>query len=235
MNPLGMVPKRLMLKLSGETMKGSKEFGIDMVFVDKLSKQICQIASRGLQIAIVLGAGNIFRGAQQDGIKRSSGDYIGMLATVMNALVLGEALSISGQKVKVLTSLEMPKVADSFVMKDALEYLEQWYIVVCAGGTGNPYFTTDSAAVQKALELDCDIMIKATKVDGVYDKDPIKYSDAIKFDTMTLKQAYELGVNIMDHSAIAMAMDNDLPLFVCKIDDLHQLGSDDIVGTYVGV
>lgn len=125
MNPLGMVPKRLMLKLSGETMKGSKEFGIDMVFVDKLSKQICQIASRGLQIAIVLGAGNIFRGAQQDGIKRSSGDYIGMLATVMNALVLGEALSISGQKVKVLTSLEMPKVADSFVMKDALEYLEQ--------------------------------------------------------------------------------------------------------------
>ena len=235
MNPLGMVPKRLMLKLSGETMKGSKEFGIDMVFVDKLSKQICQIASRGLQIAIVLGAGNIFRGAQQDGIKRSSGDYIGMLATVMNALVLGEALSISGQKVKVLTSLEMPKVADSFVMKDALEYLEQWYIVVCAGGTGNPYFTTDSAAVQKALELDCDIMIKATKVDGVYDKDPVKYPDATKFDTMTLKQAYELGVNIMDHSAIAMAMDNDLPLFVCKIDDLHQLGSDDIVGTYVGV
>lgn len=230
-----MVPKRLMLKLSGETMKGSKEFGIDMVFVDKLSKQICQIASRGLQIAIVLGAGNIFRGAQQDGIKRSSGDYIGMLATVMNALVLGEALSISGQKVKVLTSLEMPKVADSFVMKDALEYLEQWYIVVCAGGTGNPYFTTDSAAVQKALELDCDIMIKATKVDGVYDKDPVKYPDATKFDTMTLKQAYELGVNIMDHSAIAMAMDNDLPLFVCKIDDLHQLGSDDIVGTYVGV
>lgn len=106
---------------------------------------------------------------------------------------------------------------------------------MCAGGTGNPYFTTDSAAVQKALELDCDIMIKATKVDGVYDKDPVKYPDATKFDTMTLKQAYELGVNIMDHSAIAMAMDNDLPLFVCKIDDLHQLGSDDIVGTYVGV
>jgi len=235
MNPLWQkIPRRIMLKLSWETLKWEQEFGFDMKFIDTLSKKIATITARWIQVVIVLGAGNIFRGAQQDGIKRASGDYIGMLATVMNWLMLWESLGLVGQKVKVMTSLEMPKVADSFVMKDAMHYLDEWRIVICVWWTGNPYFTTDTAAVQKALELDCDIVVKATKVDGIYDKDPNKHDDAVKFDTLTLQKAYELWVNIMDHSAIAMAMDNDLPMFVCKIDDIHKIGDDDIIGTYVG-
>lgn len=226
--------KRIMLKLSGETLKGKTDWNFDTDFIQKLAKKIIVLSKKKIQIVIVLGAGNIIRGTQFDAVKRVSGDYLGMVGTVINAVVVAETIEKLWGKAKVFSSLDMPKVADTFIRQEALDALKTGQIVLCAGWTGSPFYTTDSAAVQKALELDCDIVVKATKVDGVYDKDPMKHKNAKRFDTISLTEAYKLGLNIMDHTAIAMAMDNQLPLFVCKIEDLEKLGDKKIVGTYVG-
>lgn len=228
-------PKRILLKLSWETLKGKSDTGYDFDFMNQLAKKIVSLSESGKEIVIVLWAGNIFRwkiGADL-GLDRSTGDYMGMLATIMNSLALGNVLEQNGKEVRVMTAIELPRIAETFIRKRAFKHLQNWRIVIVAAGTGNPYFTTDSAAVLRALELNCDLMIKWTKVDWVYDKDPMKYNDAKRFEELTLQHANELGVNVMDHSSIAMAMDNNLPLFVCKIEDIDKIGQEEIVGTYV--
>lgn len=231
------LPQRIMLKLSWEALKWKGSYGFDIEFVDQLAKKIVVLSQKGFEIAVVLWGGNIFRGVtgSEKGMDRATGDYIGMLATVMNGIALGEALVRNGQDARVLSSLDMPKVAESFVTKKALHYISQKKVVICVAGTGNPFFTTDTGAVQKSLELGCQMMIKWTKVDGVYDKDPMKYTDAKRFETLSMKKALEIWVNVMDHAAIAMAMDNNLPLYVCRIDSIDQLGNDDHLWTLVTI
>ncbi len=230
-------PKRVMLKLSGEALKGAGEYGFDIDFLDQLAKKIVSLTKRGIEIVVILGWGNIFRGVSgaSKWMDRATGDYVGMLATVMNGIALGEALERNGQPVSVLSSLEMPKVAELFVRKKALSYLEDKKVVISVAGTGNPFFTTDTSAVQKALELNCEYIVKGTKVDGVYDSDPMKNPNAVRFDSIAVEEALKMGLNIMDHSAIAMAMDNKLPLYVCRIGDIDQIGTETMRGTHIFV
>lgn len=226
--------RRIMLKLSGEALKWSRDYGFDVDYIDQLAQKIMLLSQQWYEIAIVLWWGNIFRGVagQKRWMDRATGDYIGMLATVMNGIALWEALNKNGWSARILSSIDMPKIAELFVMKKALHYLWQWKIVICVWWTGNPYFTTDTSAIQKALELKCDIVVKWTKVDGVYDKDPAIHSDAMRFDTLSVKEAHQLGLDIMDHAAIALAVDNRLPLLVCSIDIINRIWQD-WVGTYL--
>lgn len=190
-----------------------------------------------IEVIIVIGGGNIFRGVAgaAKGIDRTAADYMGMLATIINGVALGNAIEKAGQSVRIMSAIEVPKVAEMFIYKRALKHLREGRIIIAVAGTGNPYFTTDSAAVLRALELHCDYMIKGTKVDGVYDKDPAKYPDAVRYDTVSIDEALVKGLRIMDQSAIALAKDEKLPLFVCRIEDIDQIGSPDIRGTYVYV
>lgn len=226
---------RILLKLSGEALKWSKEYGFDIQYLDVLAKKVIWLHQQWVQIILVLWWGNIFRGAAWEklGMDRATGDYIGMIATVINAIALAEAIERNGTEVRVTSAIEINKVAEPFIRKRALRHLEKWRILICAGGTGSPYHTTDSAAVNKALELNCSLLIKATKVDGVYDKDPMQYPDAVKFDTLNIQQALKMWIWVMDHSAIALAMDEKLPLFVCSIQDIDQLLTNKIIGTLV--
>lgn len=228
-------PKRIMLKLSGEVLKGKEEFGYDMETLSTLVKKIITVANRWIEVVIVLGGGNIFRGSffEDTVVNPMIADYVWIISTVMNGLILGDAIERQWHKAYVLSSTEMPRIVTSFTMKKALYQLSKGYVLVCSWGTGNPCFTTDTAAVQKALELGCDYVVKATKVDGVYDKDPMKFPDAKRFDTLSLKEAYTLGVNVMDHAAIAMAYDNKMPVMVCHVDDMDKIGTADIRATYV--
>ena len=224
-----------MLKLSGEALKGKNESGYDGDFMDELAAKIKWLVDRGIQVTVLLGWGNLYRWVQgtKHGISRRMGDHIGMVATIMNGLAVQDFLVKHGLTTKVMSAIDIPRIADFFVMNKAIHHLNQWTVVICVGGTGNPFFTTDTGAVQRALELDCDFMIKATKVDGVYDKDPVKHPDAIKFDHITLKDALDKWLNVMDHAALAMAMDNKLPILVCHINDIEQIGTDELVATYV--
>jgi len=200
-----MTYRKLMLKLSGEAIKNRSDDIFDYEFMRTLASKIQTLLDRGYQIAIVLGAGNIYRGSRQEDIDRVQGDYVGMLATVINATVFAQVLEQTNIKTKVFSSLSVPKMADDFVAKKAQQALADGCVVFCAGGTGHPFFSTDTAAAQKALELGCDIVVKATKVDGIYDKDPVKYTDALKFDTISLQEAQNLGLGVMDQSAFALA------------------------------
>jgi len=226
---------RVMLKISGETLKGSKESGWDFDFMAQLAAKISAWVAAGKEVVLVLGAGNVFRGREVEGtgFDPMLADYAGILATVMNGVVFGEILEAGGQPTVVMTSLAVPRVVEEFQYKKAMKVLERKSVLLCAGGTGNPGFTTDSAAVQKAIELRCDVLVKATKVDGVYDSDPMKNPEAKRFARLTVAEALEIGVSVMDHSALAMAMDHGLPLFVCKIDDLDKIWEDEGLGTFV--
>lgn len=226
--------KKLMLKLSGEALKNGSDDLFDYDFMRTLAEKIKLLIANGHQIAVVLWAGNIYRGARQEDIDRVQGDYVGMMATIINATVFAQVLEQSGQKTKVFSSLSAPKVADDFVAKKAQQALADGYVVFCAGGTGHPFFSTDTAAAQKALELGCDVVVKATKVDGVYDKDPMKHSDAVKFNTITLQEAQSRGLQVMDQTAFAIALENKLPMIVCKMEDIEKIGTDQLIHTYVG-
>ncbi|UFX83131.1 UMP kinase [Candidatus Absconditicoccus praedator] len=231
-------PKRVLLKLSGEALQGSKEYGIDVKLLEKLSEKIVYLSRyKGVQIVIVIGGGNIFRGVSgaASGIDRSQADYMGMLATVMNGIALGDAIEKQGNSVRIMSALEIPKVAETFIRRRALKHLEKGRVVLTVSGTGNPYFTTDSAAVLRALELNCDFMIKGTKVDGIYDKDPFVDSTAKKYENIGIDEALDKGLQIMDQSAIALAKDEKLPIFVCKLMDIEKILSKSIKGTYVDV
>ena len=213
--------KRVLLKLSGEVLAGEKGYGIDIEVVKKIANEIKEVHQLGTQIAIVVGGGNIFRGVELtvQEIDRASGDYMGMLATVMNALALQNALEKLGVYTRVLSAIEMKEVAEPYIRRRAIRHLEKNRVVIFAGGTGNPYFTTDTAASLRAMEIKADVILKATKVDGVYNADPMKDSLAKKIPQLTYIQVLEKGLKIMDATAISLCMDNNLPIIVFSMNE----------------
>ena len=208
--------KRILLKLGGESLLGDREYGIDPKAALSVAEEIKSVQETGVQAAVVIGAGNIFRGlaGAANGIERATADYMGMLATVMNSLALQDALEKLGVDTRLQTSLEMPAVAEPFVRRRALRHMEKGRVVILAAGTGDPYFTTDTGAALRALELNCDCIMKATKVDGIYDKDPVKYPEAKKFPELAYMDALKDRLEVMDTSAFALCMDNKLPIMV---------------------
>ncbi len=208
-----------MIKLSGEALAGDQQFGIEPAAINKFCREIAAVAKTGVQVALVIGGGNIFRGlsASAKGMDRSSADYMGMLATVMNALAVQDALEKLDCDTRVLSAIPMQAVAEPYIRRRAIRHLEKGRVVICAAGTGNPFFTTDTAAALRAMELKAEAIIKATKVDGVYDKDPMKYSDAVKFESITYIETLEKRIGVMDSTAISLAMDNNLPIIVFNL------------------
>lgn len=208
--------KRVLLKLSGEALMGEQEYGISSHMINMFSKQIVELANLGIEVGVVIGGGNIFRGlsGEEQGIDRVTGDHMGMLATVINALALQNTIEKLGVQTRVQTGLEIPKVAEPFIKRKAQRHLEKGRVVIFGAGTGNPYFTTDTAAALRAMEINADIVMKGTKVDGIFDKDPAKYADAKKYDTITYSDVIAQGLQVMDTAAISLCMDNDLPILV---------------------
>jgi uridylate kinase len=208
--------KRILLKLGGESLLGDREYGIDPKAALAVAEEIKSVHETGAQVAVVIGAGNIFRGiaGAANGIERATADYMGMLATVMNCLALQDALEKIGVDTRLQTSLEMPAVAEPFVRRRAIRHMVKGRVVMLAAGTGDPYFTTDTGAALRALELNCNIIMKATKVDGVYDKDPAKFPGATKYQELSFMDALKNRLEVMDTSAFALCMDNHLPIMV---------------------
>ena len=217
--------KRILLKVSGEVLAGDQSFGIEPEFLKGMAKQIADVAKSGVQVGVVIGAGNIFRGmaVAANGTDRVTADLMGMLGTVINSLALSNAITRAGAKSKVFSAVSMPSVADTFTARAAKAALEEGYVVVLAGGTGNPFFTTDTAAALKAIELDCDVLLKGTKVDGVYSEDPFKNPDAERFDTISHEEVIAKNLRVMDTAAFALARDNGLPILVYALDDKEGL------------
>ncbi|GHA10655.1 uridylate kinase [Devosia pacifica] len=213
--------KRILLKVSGEALAGDKSFGIETDFLQAIAKQVAQLAQQGMQVAIVVGGGNIFRGmaGAADGTDRVTADLMGMLGTIINALALSNAISRQGAKSKVYSAVTMPAVAENFTAREAKQALDDGYVVVCGGGTGNPFFTTDTAAALKAIELECDVMLKGTKVDGVYTADPMTDPSAERYDTVSYEEVISRDLRVMDTAAFALARDNGLPIIVYALDD----------------
>jgi uridylate kinase len=212
--------KRILLKIGGEALLGDRQYGISPQACNDIAAQIKEIHDLGVQIGLVIGAGNIFRGiaGSKNGIERSTADYMGMLATVMNAMAMQDALEKLNAQTRVQSAIEMRAVAETFVRRRALRHMEKGRIVILAAGTGNPYVTTDSGAALRALELNCDILMKATKVDGVYNKDPMLYPDATRFQTMTYVDAIkDPNISVMDAAGISMCMDNNMPIYVFNL------------------
>ena len=211
--------KRILLKLSGEALMGKKSFGIDQKIVQYISKELKGIANMKVQVAIVIGGGNIFRGleASDEGMERTSADYMGMLATALNALALQNALEVNGMPTRVLSAIEMRELAEPYIRRRAIRHLEKGRLVIFACGTGNPYFTTDTAAALRAMEIGADIILKATKVDGIYTSDPVKDSGAKKFPGITYIDVLKKRLKVMDSTAISLCMDNNLPIMVFSL------------------
>lgn len=208
--------KRVLLKLSGEALAGDLGYGIDPKVVDDLAEQIGEVVHDGVQIAIVVGGGNIFRGVSgaTEGMDRAQADYIGMLATVMNALALQDSFERHGVYSRVQSAINMQEVSEPYIRRRAVRHLEKGRVVILAAGTGNPYFTTDTTAALRACELDVDCLMKATKVDGVYDSDPAKNPDAKRFDKISYMEVLNRGLHVMDSTATSLCMDNDMPMIV---------------------
>lgn len=213
--------KRLLLKLSGEALMGKQAYGIDMAVVDRLAKDVAEALEAGAEIAIVVGGGNIFRGLSEaaKGMDRATADYMGMLGTVMNALALQNALQHNKVPARVLSAIPMPTVCEAYVRPKAMSYIEKGHVVVFAAGTGNPFFTTDTAATLRAIEMNCDAVAKATQVDGVYSADPKKDASAKRYDRLTHGEVLANNLKVMDGAAIALARDNNLPVIVFSIDE----------------
>ena len=216
---------RILLKLNGEALAGEAGWGIDVATVESIAAQIERVHSLDVQIAIVIGAGNIWRGRDglARGMERATADYMGMLATVINALALQDALERGGLETRVQTAIDMRAVAEPYIRRRAIRHLEKGRIVICGAGTGNPYFTTDTAAALRAMEIDADVLLKATKVDGVYSKDPMTSPDARRFDHLTYIEALNLGVKVLDSTALSLCMDNDMPIIVFKLAEPHSI------------
>jgi uridylate kinase len=211
--------KRILLKLSGEALMGDKGYGIDAGTVDYMAREIKDISALGIQISIVIGGGNIFRGVEGslEGMERASADYMGMLATVINALALQNALEKYDLPTRVQSAIEMRELAEPYIRRKAVRHLEKGRIVIFAAGTGNPYFTTDTAAALRAMEIGADVIIKATKVDGVYSSDPMKDPKAKKYDQLTYLEVLNKGLGVMDSTAVTLCMDNHLPIVVFNL------------------
>ena len=208
--------KKILLKLSGEALMGDQEFGISSDVITSYAKQIKEIVDLGVEVSIVIGGGNIFRGISgaAQGVDRVTGDHMGMLATVINSLALQNSIEKLGIPTRVQTAIEMPKVAEPFIKRRAQRHLEKGRVVIFGAGTGNPYFTTDTAAALRAIEMETDVVIKATKVDGIYDKDPVKYPDAKKYETVTYNEVLAKDLKVMDAPAISLCRENKLPIIV---------------------
>jgi uridylate kinase len=212
--------KRVLVKFSGEALAGEAGYGIDTQILNFIAGEIKLLVDSGIEVGVVVGGGNIIRGvsAAADGIiTRTSGDYMGMLATVINGVAIQEALEHIGVESRLLTAIDMHEIGEPFIVRRARRHLEKGRVVVFAGGTGNPYFTTDTAATLRASEIGAEVLIKATKVDGVYDKDPNKFDDAVKLTTISYDRALEDHIKVMDDTAIAQAKDNKLPIIVCNM------------------
>ena len=231
--------QRVLLKLSGEVLAGEEGFGIDPAKATQLAVEVKSIHDLGIDIGLVIGAGNIFRGmeAAAKGMQRVTGDYLGMLATIMNAVCVQDALENIGSVTRTLSAITVAQIAEPYIRRRAIRHLEKGRIVIVAGGTGNPYFTTDTAAALRATELGAEVLIKGTKVDGVYDKDPVVHSDAIKYDRVSYKEAIQKELRIMDMTAISLCKENSLPIKVFNVNrngDLKKLILGEPIGTLVG-
>lgn len=230
---------RILLKLSGEALLGKKEFGIDSDVLEQYALEIKRAVDTGIQIAIVIGGGNIFRGVQgvQGGVvDRAQGDYMGMLATVINAMALQGALEKYGMKTRLMSAIKMEEICEPFIRRRAIRHLEKGRVVIFGAGTGNPYFTTDTAASLRAVEIEADVILKGTRVDGVYSADPEKDPSAKKFDTISFTEVYKRGLNVMDLTAITLCQENNLPIIVFDMNregNLLELIKGNVVGTLV--
>jgi len=215
----GIRYKRALLKLSGEALMGDTEFGISTDVLNYVAGEVKQVVEMGLEVGLVIGAGNIFRGVAgaSKGMDRSTADNMGMLATVINSLAMQDALERNGIVTRVMSAFAMPSVCEPYIRRRAIRHLEKGRVVVCAAGIGTPYFTTDTAAVIRALEIEADLICKATRVDGVYDKDPLVHDDALKYDSLSYADVLKKGLRVMDAAAISLARDNNIPIIVLNL------------------
>ena len=219
--------KRILLKLSGEAVAGSSGYGIDVDKADSIATRIKEVHDMGIEVAVVIGAGNLWRGKQglERGMDRATADYMGMLGTVMNALIVMDALERAGVYTRVMSAIEMRAIAEPYIRRRAIRHLEKGRVIIFSAGTGNPYFSTDTAAALRATEIGADVVIKATKVDGVYDSDPKKNSSATKFDSMTHIDFLSRRLTVMDSTAVTLCMENNLPILVLNFWDTNALTS----------
>ena len=233
--------KRILLKLSGEALMGSQNYGIDTLVAESVAREVKAVHDLGIEIAIVVGGGNIFRGVSKSAgnMDRGAADYIGMLATVMNAVVLQDALEQVGVYTRVMSAIDIPQLAEPFIRRRAIRHLEKMRVVIFAAGTGNPYFTTDSAAALRACEIGAEVIFKATKVDGIYSADPMLDPTATRFEKISYQEVLEKQLKVMDASAISLCMDNNLPIMVFNMKEsgniLKAIGGDMSIGTLVTV
>jgi uridylate kinase len=233
------VYKRILLKLSGEALMGGQNYGIDTQVAEALALEIKAVRDLGVEVAIVVGGGNIFRGVSESAgnMDRAAADYIGMLATIMNAVVLQDALEKIDVYTRAMSALDIPQLAEPFIRRRAVRHLEKQRVVIFAAGTGNPFFTTDSAAALRALEMKADVIFKATKVDGIYDCDPVGNDQAVRYEKVSYQEVLEKQLKVMDASAISLCMDNDLPIFVFNMKEsgniVKAVNGDLSIGTLV--
>jgi len=230
---------RVLLKLSGEILAGERGFGVDPVKAKALADEVKSVRDLGVEVGVVIGGGNIIRGelAEVQGMDRVSADYLGMLATIINAITLQDALEKNGCQTRTLTAISISQLAEPYIRRRAVRHLEKGRVAILAGGTGNPYFSTDTAAVLRATEIEAEAVMKGTKVDGVYDKDPMKSDDAKKFDSISYKEVIESDLKVMDMTAITMARENDLPIVVFDVNcpgNLRKILEGNNLGTTVG-
>jgi uridylate kinase len=231
--------KRILLKLSGEALLGSQQYGIDPSVLEQYAKEVKSIVDAGVEVAIVIGGGNIFRGVQgaQGGVvDRATGDYMGMLATMMNAMAIQGSFEKFGMTTRLLSAIKMEQIGEPFIRRRAMRHLEKGRVVIFGAGTGNPYFTTDTAASLRAVEIEADLVIKGTRVDGIYDSDPEKNPNAVKYNEISFKQVYDLGLQVMDLTAITLCQENNKPIVVFDINtpgNLLKLMNGESVGTLV--
>ena len=210
--------KRVMLKISGEALSGANGFGFDFDTVSRIAKEVKEIVDMGIEVGLVVGGGNIWRGRSSEGMDRTTADHMGMLATCINALALQDALEGIGVKTRVQTAIEMKEIAEPFIRRRAVRHLEKGRVVIFGAGSGNPYFSTDTAAALRAAEIEADVILLAKNVDGVYDKDPNKFADAKKYDTLTYMEVIEQGLQVMDTTATTLCMDNNIPILVFGLE-----------------
>lgn len=230
--------KLVLLKLSGEALQGARGYGIDPGVAQSIADQIREVHALGVKIAVVIGAGNIFRGLQasQAGMDRATADYIGMLATIINSMVIQDALEKLGVPTRVQSAIEVRELCEPYIRRRAMRHLEKNRVVIFAAGTGNPYFTTDTAAALRAIEIGADVILKATKVDGVYSKDPVKHPDAKRFETLSYIEVLNKGLKVMDATAISLCMDNQLPIVVFNLTregNIRRVISGEKIGTRI--
>ncbi len=235
---MSVIYKRVLLKLSGEALMGNLDYGIDAEMLKRVATEVAEVVNMGIEVALVIGGGNIFRGAGlvKSGIDRVTGDHMGMLATVINSLAMQDALEKQGMSCRVMSAIKINRMCEEYVQRRAIRHLEKGRVVIFAAGIGNPFFTTDTAGCLRAIEIEADSVLKATKVDGVYDSDPAKNPDAVRYESLTFDEVLEKNLQVMDATAIVLCRDNNLPLRIFNLNDVGSLPEamkDKSIGTTV--